>query len=126
MTAGNEVTVDPPSDVQPSAPTPRAAVSRWRTGDVGAWSVVAGLVVIWITFQSLNSAFLSSGNLYNFEWSEGYRPKFGLIAVDRDHNFARTPKPSAHALARVASTGRLDALREPGLAIGPQTAVGTA
>jgi beta-glucosidase len=62
----------------------------------------------------------------NFEWSEGYRPKFGLIAVDRDHNFARTPKPSAHALARVASTGRLDALREPGLAIGPQTAVGTA
>ncbi|GAA3349322.1 glycoside hydrolase family 1 protein [Amorphoplanes nipponensis] len=46
----------------------------------------------------------------NFEWSEGGRPRFGLVAVDRDHDFARTPKPSAHALARVARTGRLDAL----------------
>jgi beta-glucosidase len=48
----------------------------------------------------------------NFEWAEGYRPKFGLIAVDRDKNFTRTPKPSAHAFARLATTGRLDALRE--------------
>jgi beta-glucosidase len=47
----------------------------------------------------------------NFEWSEGYRPRFGLIAVDRD-TFARTPKPSAYAFARVARTGRLDALAE--------------
>jgi beta-glucosidase len=45
----------------------------------------------------------------NFEWAEGYRPKFGLIAVDRERDFARTPKPSAYALARVATTGRLDA-----------------
>jgi beta-glucosidase len=47
----------------------------------------------------------------NFEWSEGYGPKFGLIAIDRDNGFTRTPKPSAHALSRVARTGRLDALR---------------
>jgi beta-glucosidase len=47
----------------------------------------------------------------NFEWSEGYGPKFGLIAVDRDKDFARVPKPSAHAFARVATTGRLAALR---------------
>ncbi|MFL6126011.1 family 1 glycosylhydrolase, partial [Actinophytocola sp.] len=49
----------------------------------------------------------------NFEWAEGYRPKFGLIAVDRDKNFTRTPKSSAHAFARLAATGCLDALREP-------------
>jgi beta-glucosidase len=41
----------------------------------------------------------------NFEWSEGYRPKFGLIAVDS--GFTRVPKPSAHAFARIATTGRL-------------------
>ena len=48
----------------------------------------------------------------NFEWSEGYGPKFGLIAVDRDKDFVRTPKPSAYAFARVAATGRIGALRE--------------
>ena len=48
----------------------------------------------------------------NFEWAEGYRPKFGLIAVDRERDFERTPKPSAHAFARVARTGRIAALDE--------------
>jgi len=48
----------------------------------------------------------------NFEWAEGYRPKFGLIAVDRANDFSRTPKPSAYAFARLAATGRLDALAE--------------
>jgi len=47
----------------------------------------------------------------NFEWSEGYRPKFGLIAVD--HDFRRIPKPSAYAFGRVATTGRIAALHEP-------------
>jgi beta-glucosidase len=32
--------------------------------------------------------------LDNFEWTFGYRPKFGIVAVDRE-TFARTPKPSA-------------------------------
>jgi beta-glucosidase len=45
----------------------------------------------------------------NFEWAEGYRPKFGLIAVDRDRQFARIPKPSAYAFAEIVATGRLDA-----------------
>jgi beta-glucosidase len=46
----------------------------------------------------------------NFEWSEGYGPKFGLIAVDHDSDFARIPKPSAHEFARIARTGQLPAL----------------
>lgn len=44
----------------------------------------------------------------NFEWAEGYQPKFGLIAVDDD--FTRCPKPSAYTLAKVAGTARLDGL----------------
>lgn len=47
----------------------------------------------------------------NFEWAEGYRPKFGLIAVDRDNDFRRMPKPSAHAFARLARTGSIAQLR---------------
>ena len=48
----------------------------------------------------------------NFEWAEGYGPKFGLIAIDRDKNLTRTPEPSAYAFARVATTGLLGALRD--------------
>jgi beta-glucosidase len=46
----------------------------------------------------------------NFEWSEAYGPKFGLVGVDRHNDFDRVPKPSAYAYARIATTGRLDSL----------------
>jgi beta-glucosidase len=39
--------------------------------------------------------------LDNFEWVSGFRPKFGLVEVDRT-TFARTPKPSARWLGAVA------------------------
>jgi beta-glucosidase len=42
----------------------------------------------------------------NFEWALGYRPTFGLIAVDRETQ-ERTPKPSARWLGEVARTNRL-------------------
>ncbi|MEV8308250.1 family 1 glycosylhydrolase [Streptomyces flavidovirens] len=44
--------------------------------------------------------------LDNFEWVAGYKPTFGLVAVDR-HHFTRTPKPSAHWLGTIARTGHL-------------------
>ncbi len=42
----------------------------------------------------------------NFEWALGYRPTFGLIAVDRT-TFVRTPKPSAYWLGEIARTNAL-------------------
>jgi len=72
------------SDGAPSAPTdliqrdprlagpphtPREAFSamrmRLRGGELGPWPVIIGLIIIAIVFQSLNSTFLSSQNLYN-------------------------------------------------------------
>lgn len=57
----------------------------------------------------------------NFEWSEGYGPKFGLVAVARDDDFRRTPKPSAHAFARVARSGRIADLRDVATSATPST-----
>jgi beta-glucosidase/6-phospho-beta-glucosidase/beta-galactosidase len=42
----------------------------------------------------------------NWEWSDGYCPKFGLVAVDRDHGLKRIPRPSYDLFRRVA-TGRV-------------------
>jgi beta-glucosidase len=42
--------------------------------------------------------------LDNWEWVAGFGPKFGLVSVDRT-TFARTAKPSAHHLGRMARRG---------------------
>jgi beta-glucosidase len=44
--------------------------------------------------------------LDNFEWAFGYKPRFGLVSVDRT-TFARTPKPSAAWFSQVARTNTL-------------------
>ncbi len=44
--------------------------------------------------------------LDNFEWAFGYRPRFGIVGVDRDTQ-ARTLKPSATWLGGVAAANRL-------------------
>ncbi len=46
--------------------------------------------------------------LDNFEWAFGYRPRFGIVGVDRA-TFARSPKPSAAWLAAVAKANALEA-----------------
>jgi beta-glucosidase len=45
--------------------------------------------------------------LDNFEWNEGYRPTFGLIAVDRATK-ERTAKPSLDWYGRIARANALD------------------
>ena len=39
----------------------------------------------------------------NWEWADGYGPKFGLVAVDRANNLARKPRPSHHLFTKVVS-----------------------
>ena len=43
----------------------------------------------------------------NYEWISGYRPQFGLIAVDRKTQ-QRSPKPSAYWLGAVAKKNRIE------------------
>ncbi len=44
--------------------------------------------------------------LDNFEWTNGYAPKFGLMSVDRD-TFVRTVKPSGKYLGNIANRNRI-------------------
>jgi beta-glucosidase len=65
----------------------------------GVLQVIAdGISVLGYTYWSL---------LDNFEWAFGYRPRFGLVRVDRT-TFERRPKPSASWLGAVARANRLD------------------
>jgi beta-glucosidase len=101
-----------------------------------AWTVTAGRVPLWVTENGIGTdddeqriAFVAAalkgvravigegvdvrGYTYwslldNFEWAFGYRPKFGLVAVDRE-TFARRPKPSAQWLSEVARGNRVPA-----------------
>lgn len=43
----------------------------------------------------------------NFEWVSGYKPKFGIIAIDRQ-TLTRAPKPSAHWLGCVARANQVE------------------
>lgn len=43
----------------------------------------------------------------NWEWADGYGPKFGLVAVDRSNNFERIPRPSYKLFSKVVAAGEI-------------------
>jgi beta-glucosidase/6-phospho-beta-glucosidase/beta-galactosidase len=48
----------------------------------------------------------------NWEWADGYCPKFGLVAVDRDMPaLRRTPRPSFDLYHDIATSGRITPLQ---------------
>ena len=49
-------------------------------------------------------------HLDNFEWAEGFVPRFGLFAVDYVNDFARTPRPSAKVYQEIIEKGISEAL----------------
>ncbi|WP_186310911.1 sugar ABC transporter permease [Paraburkholderia sp. BCC1886] len=60
-----------------------AFVERVRSGDLGALPVIAGLLIIWTVFTSLNPVFLSADNLVNllFDCSTVGVISLGIVCV---------------------------------------------
>jgi D-xylose transport system permease protein len=56
---------DPSVELPPVKPGGSGWLSRIKGGELGAWPVIIGLIVIWIVFQSLNDRFLTPQNLSN-------------------------------------------------------------
>ncbi|VVA96740.1 unnamed protein product [Arabis nemorensis] len=59
---------------------PRSSLEKWR-----------GVPVLGYMFWTISD---------NWEWADGYGPKFGLVAVDRANNLARTLRPSYHLFSK--------------------------
>ena len=45
--------------------------------------------------------------LDNYEWHHGYWPRFGLIAIDRDDNFKRTPRKSFEVYSKICKENKI-------------------
>jgi D-xylose transport system permease protein len=60
-----------------------AFIDRVRSGDLGSLPVIAGLVIIWTVFTSLNPVFLSANNLVNmlFDCSTVGVISLGIVCV---------------------------------------------
>ncbi|MFJ8885704.1 sugar ABC transporter permease [Streptomyces sp. NPDC102402] len=65
VAAATDLRDEPPALRHGFRDSVRGTVRRARGGDLGMLPVVAGVVVIWTIFQSLNRTFLSSTNLVN-------------------------------------------------------------
>ncbi|GMY27976.1 beta-glucosidase-like SFR2, chloroplastic isoform X1 [Fagus crenata] len=61
-------------------------------------AMIMGVPVIGYLFWTISD---------NWEWADGYGPKFGLVAVDRANRLARIPRPSYHLFSKVVKSGRI-------------------
>lgn len=84
-----------------------------RADDTGrAAYLTAHLRELWLAMHDEGvdvRAYVQWSLLDNFEWAEGFGPRFGLIAVDYEHDFQRTPRQSTALVRRIATGNALPA-----------------
>ena len=45
--------------------------------------------------------------LDNYEWADGFWPRFGLVEIDRENNLQRKPRPSFYKYAKICKSGTI-------------------
>lgn len=45
--------------------------------------------------------------LDNYEWAEGFWPRFGLVEIDHENNLQRKPRPSFYEYAKICESGTI-------------------
>jgi beta-glucosidase len=77
--------------------------------------LVSHLREVWYAMNILGvdiDGYFHWSHLDNFEWAEGFGPRFGLFAVDYENDFARTPRDSAAVYADIIRSGISEELWE--------------
>lgn len=70
--------------------------------------LVSHLREVWHVMQAHGvdiDGYFHWSHLDNFEWAEGFGPRFGLFAVDYTDDFARRPRPSAKLYQQIIEGG---------------------
>jgi beta-glucosidase len=70
--------------------------------------LVSHLREVWHAINTLGidiQGYFHWSHLDNFEWAEGFGPRFGLFAVDYENDFARAPRDSASVYAEIIEDG---------------------
>lgn len=72
--------------------------------------LVAHVREVWLAIQQSKAdirSYVHWSLFDNFEWAEGFTARFGLVAVDYDNGFVRTPRPSAKIYSDIARNNML-------------------
>jgi beta-glucosidase len=75
--------------------------------------LVSHLREVWYAMNVLGidiDGYFHWSHLDNFEWAEGFNPRFGLFAVDYENAFTRTARPSAAVYADIIGSGISEAM----------------
>ncbi|GER51765.1 beta-glucosidase-like SFR2, partial [Striga asiatica] len=76
-------------------------VASWHNVPHPNYTCVWGVPILGYLFWTISD---------NWEWADGYGPKFGLVAVDRFHNLERSPRPSYDLFSKIVKSGKIERL----------------
>lgn len=74
--------------------------------------LVTHLYEMWLAMRRGDAdirGYMHWSTMDNFEWAEGFEPKFGLIEIDYRNDFARKPRPSAALYSQIISGNGISA-----------------